>query len=81
MKCEHPDSKVINSRTFAGRRYRRRECRYCLHRWSTIEYEVELKSGHHGGHMKALRERVGLTARQQEAIGELIQAFLEPEDE
>lgn len=46
-----------------------------------LQAEVELNQGHAGGPMKVLREQVGLTSRQQEAIGELIQAFLEPEEE
>ncbi len=79
-RCSHKTSRVINSRDYGGSRYRRRECVECSHRWSTIEYEVDLNQGGHKGHMEALREKVGLTKRQQEAIGELIQSFLDFED-
>lgn len=78
--CMHNTSKVINLRDYGGNRYRRRECLRCLHRWSTIEYEVNLHQGKHKWHLEALREKLGLTRRQQNAIAEVIQSFLDFED-
>ena len=77
--CEHKRQMVINSRVLPEGRYRRRECLDCRHRWSTVEYEVDFERGHVGGAMAALRAKVGLNYRQQEALGELINAFLETE--
>lgn len=77
--CEHKRQMVLNSRLLPEGRYRRRECLDCHHRWSTVEFEVDLEQGKAGGPITALRAKVGLTHRQQEALGELIDAFLEIE--
>lgn len=77
--CQHVKSKCYDSRTVNGVRWRRRECLVCGEKWTTIEQRVELGSGTRIGMQEALREAVGLNVRQQKAIGELIQAFTDPE--
>lgn len=77
--CKHKRQMVRNSRLLPEGRYRRRECMDCHYRWSTVEFEVDLEQGKAGGAIAALRKKIGLSYRQQEAIGELIDAFLTKE--
>lgn len=74
--CDHAETIVINSRIVDGYRYRRRKCRACGERFSTYEVPVDLTGE---GPVKSLRDKFGFPARLQEAIGELIDAALEPE--
>ena len=82
-KCEHLRTQCLDSRPYREYRRRRYECLDCGERFSTIEVRMDnLRRG--GGYQDAmdlLRNDFGMTVRQQEAVGELIQAFLEPEDE
>lgn len=73
----------MDSRKFKDFRRRRYQCVDCGEKFSTVEVRVDnMKRG--GGYRNAyelLREDFSMTHRQQDAIGELIQSFLETEDE
>lgn len=40
-KCGLRRDRVVDTRTRAGGTYRRRECRECRFRWTTLEYRVK----------------------------------------
>lgn len=44
-KCQHIDSKVIDSRANSDYVRRRRECLQCQHKWTTNEIHVDLVDG------------------------------------
>ena len=84
MECKHMNSKCLDSRPYYEYRRRRYECLDCGKRYSTVEIPMGERLPHGGMYTDAasvVRERFGLTGRQQEAIGELIQAILEPDAE
>ena len=81
-KCKHERARVHNTRPMKNvpnGRWRRYHCMDCPERWTTIEMRVDVERG--GNAFDALRKSLCITKRQHQAIGELIQAFLEPNDE
>ena len=82
QKCKHERTHCYDSRKYETYRRRRYECLDCGKRFTTVETEISLPRGHKVSNADTvLRKKFGLSRRQQKAIGELIQAFLEPEDE
>ena len=81
-KCEHKRVHCYDSRRYKTYRWRRYKCLDCEYRFTTVELPVDLANTSKIKNAEMiLREKFGMTQRQQAAIGELIQSFLVPEDE
>ena len=77
--CDHSNSKVFDSRENSHGIWRRRRCKDCGHRWTTIEVKVDTQDGRVQA-MQALNSSVlsaqlGVTVEQAWAIRALVESF------